>query len=109
MKSRSGEGSESVDRKPFLSEEAIGDLEDIWAYIAPDSIRNADRFIDQIYNKCVEISELAAIGRGRDELYPGLLSLAYKKYVIFFLRINDRVEIVRILRGSRDLQRFFEQ
>jgi toxin ParE1/3/4 len=98
-----------VDKKPFLSQEAVSDLEDIWGFIAPDSIRNADGFIDQLYLKCVEVAELDAIGRKRDELYPGLMSLAYKKYVIFFLRTKDRVEIVRILRGSRDLPKFFDQ
>lgn len=96
-------------KKPFLSDEALGDLEEIWAYIAADSIRNADGFIDQLYRKCLEISELDAIGRKREELFPGLLSLAYKKYVIFFLRTKDRVEIVRILHGSSDLQKHFDQ
>lgn len=84
-------------KKPFLSDEAIGDLDDIWAYIATDSIRSADGFIDQLYRKCVEIAELEAVGRRRDELFTGLLSLAFKKYMIFFLRTNDRVEIVRIM------------
>lgn len=89
-----------VAKKPFLSAEAINDLEDIWTCIASDNIRNADEFIDQLYEKCLEISEFEEIGRRRDELFPGLLSLAYKKYIIFFLRNNSRVEIVRILRGS---------
>mgnify|MGYP006309627291 CR=1 FL=1 len=96
-------------KMPILSNEAFSDLEDIWSHIAADSVRNADGFIDQLYRKCVEISELDAIGRKRDELSPGLLSLSYKKYVIFFLRTKDRVEIVRILHGSRDLQKHFDQ
>ena len=95
-------------KKLFLSNEALSDLEDIWAFSAADSIRNADGLIDQLYRKCVEISELDAIGRKRDELFPGLLSLAYKNYVIFFLRSKDRVEIVRILHGRRDLQKHFD-
>jgi len=89
-----------VPKKPFLSDEAIGDLDDIWAHIATDSIQSADGFIGQLYRKCVKIAELEAVGRRRDELFTGLLSLAFKKYVIFFLRTNDRVEIVRIIQGS---------
>ena len=108
MKSRIAEGNEFVPRVPILSEEAVSDIEDIWIYIASNSIRNADSFIDQLYNKCVEISELSGIGRKRDELFPGMLSLAYKKYVIFLMRSKDRVEIVRILHGSRDLPKIFE-
>lgn len=67
----------------YLSDEAASDLEEIWIYIAPDSIRNADGFIDQLCKKCIEIADLKSIGRRRDELFPGLLSLAYKRYVIF--------------------------
>lgn len=92
----------------YISDEAASDLEEIWIYIAPDSIRNADGFIDQLCKKCIEIADLKSIGRRRDELFPGLLSLAYKRYVIFFIRTNDRVEIVRILPGSRDIPRYFE-
>ncbi|MFP4282200.1 MAG: type II toxin-antitoxin system RelE/ParE family toxin [Opitutales bacterium] len=68
--------------------------------------RNRDR-VDQLYRKGLQIAELEAVGRNRDELFPGLLSLAYKKYVIFILRSNGRVEIVRILRGSRDHPQYF--
>ena len=95
-------------KNPFLSNEAISDLEEIWAYIAADSIRSADGFIDQLYTKCVEIAELNGIGRKRDDLFPGLLSLAYKKYVIFFFRTTERVEIIRVLHGSKDLQKHFD-
>ena len=94
--------------KLYLSDEAVSDLEEIWTFIAQDSIRNADGFIDQLYKKCLEISELKSIGRRRDELSQGLVSIAHKKYVIFFIHENDRIEIVRILRSSRDLPRYFE-
>jgi toxin ParE1/3/4 len=109
MKSKNEEERASVPKQLFISDEAFGDLEDIWTYIAQDSFRNADGFIDQLYRKCIEIAELDAIGRKRDELFPGLLSLAYKKYIIFFLRTKERVEIVRILLGSRDLQKQFDK
>lgn len=92
----------------YLSEEALSDLEQIWSYIAQDSIRNADKFIDQLYKKCHEIAELKSIGRRRDELFQGLFSLAHKNYVIFFIRENNRTEIVRFIHGSRDIPKQFE-
>ncbi len=94
---------------PVLSPEAVSDLEEIWLYIAPQSIRNADSFLDQLYTKCYEISELRGIGRRRDDLFPGMLSLAYKKYVIFFVQREGIVEIVRILHGARDIAKVFEK
>jgi len=96
-------------RDLYISEEAESDLDDIWDYIAKDSPLKADRFIEQLYRKCISISELDGIGRSRNELAEGLLSIPHKKYIIFFVREDSRVSIVRILRGSRDLEPIFEE
>jgi len=94
-------------RELILSEEAEADLEDIWDFIAEDSPSNADRFIGEIYRKCLNIAALDGIGRPRNELADGLFSLPHKKYMIFFLRNDECVSIVRILRASRDLEAQF--
>lgn len=96
-------------RDLYLSEEAESDLDDIWDYIAKDSPLKADRFLEQLYRKCISISELNGIGRQRDELAEGLLSIPHKKYIIFFVRDVSQVSLVRILRGSRDLDQAFEE
>ena len=96
-------------RDLFISEDAESDLDDIWDYIAKDSPLKADRFVDQFYRKCISISELEGIGRRRDELSEGLFSIPHKKFVIFFIREDSQVGIVRILRGSRDLDQIFEE
>ncbi len=96
-------------RDLHISEEAESDLDDIWDHIAKDSPLKADRFLDQLYRKCISISELDGIGRRRDELAGGLLSIPHKKYIIFFIREVSQVSIVRILRGSRDLDQAFEE
>lgn len=94
-------------RELIISEEAIGDLDDVWDYISGDSPLKANRFIDQLYRKCLDIAELEGVGRSRDELSGGLLSIPHKKYVIFFERDEKQVRIVRILRGSRDIEEVF--
>jgi plasmid stabilization system protein ParE len=38
--------------KLVISDEAVSDLVDIWTYIAEDSPERADRFVDQIHDKC---------------------------------------------------------
>lgn len=95
-------------RELIISEEAESDLEDIWDYIADESPLNADRFIDQLYRKCLELTILDGVGRSRPELAEGLLSIPHKRYIIFFLREDGRVCVVRILRASRDLGPLFE-
>lgn len=94
-------------RKLAIAREAIRDLDEIWDYIAADSIANADRFIERIYEKCREISELDGIGRKREDLHPGMLSVPFKKYVIFFMRSESSVHIIRILHGARDIGAIF--
>lgn len=95
-------------RKLIISDEAESDLEDIWDYIADDSPLNADYFIDQLYRKCLDITALEGIGRSRDELAGGLFSIPHKRYIIFFLRDDECVSVVRILRASRDIEAQFE-
>ncbi|EDY80407.1 plasmid stabilization system protein, RelE/ParE family [Verrucomicrobiia bacterium DG1235] len=82
-------------RDLYISEEAESDLDDIWDYIAKDSPLKADRFLEQLYRKCISISELDGIGRRRDELADGLLSIPHKKYIIFFVRDASQVSIVQ--------------
>jgi len=65
-------------RKLIIAEQAIEDLTDIWLYIASDSIRNADRFIDFFYEKCFSLCDTPEIGRERPELQHSLI--AFKKY-----------------------------
>lgn len=96
-------------RDLIISNEAESDLDDIWDYIAKDSPLKADRFIDQLYRKCIDISELDGVGRHRNELSSGLLSIPHKRYTIFFERKETQINIVRILRGSRDLDQIFEE
>ena len=91
-----------------ISNEAIADLEEIWDYVAEDSPINADRFIDKIYGKCLDLTELEGVGRQRNELIKGILSLPFRKYVIFFRRSKNKIEIVRVLRSSRNIESIFK-
>ena len=96
-----------MDRDLIISDEAESDLEDIWDYIANDSTLNADRFIDQLYRKCLDVAALEGIGHPREELAEGLFSIPHKRYVIFFKRDEEAVSIVRVFRSSRDLESQF--
>jgi toxin ParE1/3/4 len=45
------------------------------------------------------------IGRSREELAAGLRSIAFGRYVVFYLILEDHVEIARVIHGSRDFRR----
>jgi len=94
-------------RKLIIAEQAIEDLMDIWLYIASDSIRNADRFIDFLYEKCYSLCDVAEIGRERSELLPGIRSLSVKRYLVFYRVTEDAIDVARIVSGYRDIASLF--
>ena len=92
-----------ITRRP----EAETDVIDIWGYIAEDSIAEADRWMDRLDERLQLWATQPMLGRARDELAPGLRSMAFGRYVVFFAPIPDGIDIVRVLHGSRDIDVFF--
>ncbi len=43
------------------------------------------------------------MGRTRDDLSPGLRSLSFGRYVIFYLPVDDGIDVVRVLHSARDI------
>jgi toxin ParE1/3/4 len=89
----------SVVIRPRASE----DLAEIWAHIAKDSVRHADKFAVLIDDHFEGLARRPQMGRRRSELAPDLRSLPVGRYVIFYLPHAKGVEIVRVLHGARDI------
>ena len=88
---------------------AVADLAEIWAYIALDSPDNADHFVDRIFRICKEgLASDPHLGRAPEELSPGLRSLVFESYVIFYHPIPNSVAVVRVLHGMRDIESNFD-
>ena len=93
--------------KLSISDLATDDLANIWLYIADYSPSVADQFIDEIYDKCFLLTGAPDIGQQRDELLPGICSFPVKRYIIFYRKKGNKLEIVRVLSGYRDLETLF--
>ncbi len=87
---------------------ARDDLAEIWDYIADDSIKQADAFIDHIDGAFRTLAAQPMMGRERNELVPGLRSFPIGRYMIFYEPLPDGVVIVRVLHGARDIDTQFE-
>jgi len=87
--------------------EAENDLEEIWWFIAQDSPHNADRFLDRIQERCLALAGFPKMGVSREELKPDLRSQPVGNYLIFYFPLEDGIDIVRVLHGSRDIERLF--
>ena len=81
---------------------------EIWEYIAEDSVVEADRWVDKLDEKFALWAMQPMMGRVRDELSPGIRSLAFGRYVVFFEPLRNGIDVVRVLHGSRDLDATFE-
>lgn len=76
-------------------------------FIAADNPAQADDFIDLIDAKFQNLSRQPGLGRRREELVAGLRSFPVGRYVIFYLQVQDCLQIVRVLHGARDVDAVF--
>src|SRR5213593_3885384 len=93
-----------------VAPQAESDLDDIWYFIAnqSSSIEVADRVIDSITARFALLARQPYIGRRRDEdLRPGVRTLVAGDYVIAYRVDGENVLILRVLRGSRDIEALF--
>lgn len=91
---------------------AESDLDDIWYFLATQSssVDVADRVVDSITARFVLLARQPYIGRRRDEdLRPGIRTFAVGDYVIAYRVDRDDVLILRVLRGSRDIEALFRE
>lgn len=93
-----------VSRRP----QAEADILEIWDYIAEDSVAEADRWVDRLDQKFALWATQPLMGRDRHELAAGVRSLSFGRYVVFFEPLSDGIDIVRVLHGSRDVDRTFD-
>ena len=80
------------------------DLDEIWLYIAADSLAAADALLDSIGAQCQVRSTQPLSGRLRPGLAVNLRSFVVHAYVIFYRPLPDGIEVVRVLHGARDLE-----
>jgi toxin ParE1/3/4 len=91
---------------------AESDLDDIWYFLASESgsFDIADRFIDTITARFVTLASYPHMGRQRDhDLRPGVRTFPVGNYIIAYRVDTDEVVILRVLRGSRDIESLFRE
>ena len=82
---------------------AENDLEEIWLYIAADSIAAAEGVLHRIAAAERRLTEFPEIGQARPDLAPGLRHWPVGRYLILYRIDPEAVTIVRVLHGARDL------
>jgi len=92
-----------------LSEETEADIDEIYEF-GKDKFGH-DQAIKYLIGLEEHFDKLNAnyhIGRTRNDIKNGLYSLPYISHIIFYRILKDKIRIVRVLYGGRDLIRFLD-
>ena len=92
--------------KIILRQEAIDDLNNIWAYTFEEwSEKQADKYYATLEFACIQIGENPELGKEYDGISSNLLGLRTGKHIIFYQHIaEDEIEVIRILHERMDLK-----
>lgn len=91
-----------------ISPAARADLADIAGYIAADNPERALSFIAELETRAMQAAERPLSFPARNDISPGLRSASYGRYLVLFRDLPDRVRVVRVLHGARDLTQVFD-
>ena len=95
-------------RRAEISPRGAVDLEEIWLFVAENSVASADRLLSAIHERCRRLAQSPRMGRPRPELSHALRSYPVGNYVIFYRPTRGGIEVVRVLSGYRDLPGIFK-
>ena len=86
---------------------AESDIDDIWLWIAEDSIAAAEEFTDRVEAAENRLARYPEIGQARPDLAAGVRHWPIAPYPILYRAQDDGVLILRVVHGARDLPRLF--
>ncbi len=91
-----------------ISAAAAEDLKDIWDYVARHNENAAGKLIKEISRKFILLRDNPLVGREQNKFLVGLRSFVVKNYFIFYLPLEDGIDVLRVLHSSRDIESIFE-
>lgn len=86
-----------------LTQWAQADIDSAWFYIAKDRPSAADRFVERLRRHFELLSENPLVGEARADLAEGVRQSIVGNYVVLYRPAADRVQIVRVIHGARDV------
>ncbi len=94
----------------ILSVESEFDLDDIWEYIAVDSIDAADNWIAKLFDAFESLGKTPGMGHRREDLTPyPVLFWPVGEYLIIYRAQRQPIEIVAVTQGSRNIPAFLRR
>lgn len=85
-----------------LTQPAEQDVVDIWLHVAADSIDAADRLVDRFTEAYGLLALNPELGEKMDQYRSGLRAWPVGRYVVYYRRSSEGIEVYRVLHGARD-------
>ncbi len=93
--------------KYVLGVAAEQDLNEIWEYIAEDSIDAADRWLAKLFDACQSLAQSPGMGHKREDLTDlPILFWPVGAYLILYRVQREWIEVVAVTQGARDIPVF---
>jgi len=91
-----------------LSVESKRDLDAIFDYTEEKyDLDQAISYLNGFHEIFKRLGNNPDLGRNRNEIREGLRSITKDRHLVFYRVLKDRVRVVRILHGNRDLPNFW--
>jgi len=92
-----------VTRRPLAETDPLK----IRDYIADDNPAAADRWVDPFDAQFRLLATQPMMGRARNELVASVRSFPVGRYVVFYVPLDDGIDVVRVVHGARDIDAVF--
>lgn len=86
----------------LISEAALRDIEDIWAFVSLESPESATALIRLLLERAFSLREFPGAGAAVSG-HPGTRRVLVRTWAIFYEIAPSHVEVVRIVHGGRDV------
>lgn len=83
--------------------EAIAMPRQLWGSAASENVSTAENFAQQFQRVCALLPNHPEIASSHDDMLPGLRSVIFSSYVIFYRTRGARLEVLRLLRATSDI------
>jgi toxin ParE1/3/4 len=88
--------------RPRFTSAAYRDLEEIVRYLGGQNPGAATRLCDGIERECWRLARDPEIGMLRPDLAPLLRFIPFKKYLIFYRKSLEGIQVIRVIHSARD-------
>lgn len=97
----------------FKRPQAERDIEECFVFIAEDNLNTAVYFLVAVEDSLEQLAKFPLIGKQRDFANPRFQNVRmwrvkdYEKYLIFYSVTETTIEVIRVVRSSRDIEDLF--